>query len=130
MEQVWPTVIAALITGAISGITFLAYKHPKAYDKLAAPVAVLLACFLGFGLIWNASNTSARYKVSGALGYIGEADKKAEAAIDEDAWSSQLLLIIFGGVAYLVFLATLPLLKKLDDEPDKKTEKEGPEKDG
>jgi protein-S-isoprenylcysteine O-methyltransferase Ste14 len=71
------TVISGIVVAALSGLGFLAYKHPRAYKKLYWPLSIIsLALFLG-AIVWDKSNSTAHVA---ALPYIpremlAEADK-------------------------------------------------------
>jgi len=124
-----PGLIVALITAAVSSTGFLAYRHPKAYARLAMPVFGMLAAALIFSILWNGSHSSARYVAIRGLNFERPAMDKVEAAINADEYSRTFQLIVFGTACYLLFLGFLPSLKKLDEPPDKKDRKERSEKD-
>ena len=97
--------ITGLILAAISGITFLAYKHPKAYDKLFQPLMFsslgLFIALSSYWLGWSAGHTST----------------------DHDAFPFSFVWIYVGYAAsyiYFKFLAMLPQI--LEDKPKKKDE--------
>ena len=97
--------ITGLILAAVSGITFLAYRHPKAYDKLFQPLMFsslgLFIAFSSYSLGWSAGHTS----------------KEADVFPFSFEW-------IYVGYAvsyiYFKFLAMLPQI--LEDDPKKKKE--------
>jgi hypothetical protein len=42
MSNLWEGLLAALVVAAISGITFIAYKHPTGYKRLYIPLIVIV----------------------------------------------------------------------------------------
>ena len=119
------TIMSGMCLASISGLTFLAYKHPPAYEKIAVKLMVVF-----FSVIIVA------IAVAGTLGYlivdhltdgtleVGEAVRQS--AIDELLylrsvlyWSGLTIVISIASMMYLGFLGFLPSLLT-EDEPNKK----------
>ena len=112
--------ISGLIVAFITGITFLAYKHPVAFKRLYFPVfVVLLLVGVGFGA-WNAaiSATLAALKNFIQTEQFQAATLKAH-TLDSPLWYSWAFM---GMVAYLVFLLWLPNI--IEDEKKNKPKDE------
>ena len=43
MNSILATVLAGLLLAAVSGITFIAYKHPEGYRRMHGPLIILVA---------------------------------------------------------------------------------------
>ncbi len=109
-------VISSLIVAFVTGITFLAYKHPIAFKRLYFPIfGVLLLIGVGFGA-WNSaiSITLAALKDFIPPEQFQAATLKAH-ALDAPTWYSWAFM---GMVAYLVFLLWLPNIIE-DEKKDK-----------
>jgi len=87
-------VLFGLVIGVVAGITVLAYKHPKSYQKLFAALLIILLGALAAGTFWDLS-TGAGYS----------------------------RFIVMGAIIYFSFLRTLPLLsgrvKSLEEKDDR-----------
>jgi TRAP-type C4-dicarboxylate transport system permease small subunit len=101
-----------LVVAALSGVTFVAYKHPRAYAKVfLILIAVCTTIFLG-EIVWGMSNVAARtaafeaMKLSGS-DELANADKiyAAVAAHSTPDWVLGVTIAIW---AYLVFLSSFP----------------------
>lgn len=107
-------VISSLIVAFITGITFLAYKHPVAFKRLYFPIfVVLLVLGVGFGS-WNAA-------ISAALTALKEfipSDQFQAATLkvhgmDAPTW---YLWAFMAATIYLGFLLWLPNILEEDKE--------------
>lgn len=114
--------VIGVILAGLSAITFLAYKHPKAYANYFYPWKEFLFSLVVIG-IWNFSNIKS-YEI---LSPYFVPEKASEA--DETAKSIRLgwgFIMLFGGsFAYLTLLRLLPFALKEDKPIEKKGEKEG-----
>ena len=114
----------ALIIAALTGISFIAYKHPKAYEKLYPKILVVGgATFLAL-FAWHIS----RLETYGDLLPFLETGRSDEikAVIDSKAFLHWWVIVSFlVCYFYLMFLAVLPGLLEQDD----KREKESDDKD-
>lgn len=109
-------VISSLIVAFVTGITFLAYKHPIAFKRMYFPIfVVLLLIVVGFSA-WNfaISITLASLKEFIPPEQFQAATLKAH-ALDAPSWYS---LAFSGMVVYLVFLLWLPNIIE-DEKKDK-----------
>ena len=109
-------VISGLIVALVTGITFLAYKHPIAFKRLYFPIfGVLLLVGIGFGA-WNAAISFTLIALKDIIPpeQFQAATLKAH-ALDAPTWYSWAFM---GMVAYLMFLLWLPNIIE-DENKDK-----------
>lgn len=111
--------IPGILIAALSAITFLAYKHPRAYSRLYLVVVVGGSLILMGLALWDAALVSAH---KGLLRYI-PAENLAAAKAARDQMFVQSDWIVFGSAAvfcYLVFLHwVLPWLLGDERPPEK-----------
>jgi hypothetical protein len=84
MDNAVATIIGAIAVAALSGLTFVAYKHPQAYKKLALFLNGIIILGWTAGLSWSFSNQWARIAVNQAadnlcLGKVYEIRKAIDA---------------------------------------------------
>lgn len=107
--------VSGLALAAITGLTFIAYKHPRAFDRMYLPMyAILTICVTSF-LAWDFS-ASATFK---ALAPYIDKEKIAEASLVLVSKSTSSWVWV-GYVAfsmYMVFLNWLPYILKKDEPP-------------
>jgi hypothetical protein len=119
------TVAAGLILAAVSGITYLAYKHPPAFRKLLFLLAPLLMLSQLLLAAWDLGISRA-FTVLYPL--VDPAKwQEASAGIDSIRPRWWLASIIFlSSWVYIGFLASLPLLihDKKEAKPDHESPKE------
>lgn len=106
MSAVWQTIVGTLICSAIGGITFIAYKHPRGYERMHAPLAWTV---VGVLLLWIT------YSIGVTSGYHQAASKITENHPDifvgtkpvsyAFLWS---LVVAVSAIFYLGFLRFLP----------------------
>jgi len=116
------TVITSLILAAISGITFLAYKHPEGYSKLYWPISIGTMFAL---CVYMSFYTGATHALIDTTFLLKEGSDTEFKKIKEmyDANGMFLIYFIIFEV-YLGFLSYLPHLigsndpKNTDDEKD------------
>jgi ABC-type polysaccharide/polyol phosphate export permease len=119
------TIISAMVMAAISGLTFIAYKHPKGYTRIYFPVMICgIAVFLLYatfcvGYIHGFSDSS--------IGYLKLNPPAIHSPVSEigspTIWDF-LIPVLF--VGYLTFLQVLPSILDLptkDDDKDKPKDK-------
>ncbi|SRR6266446_4505551 len=113
------TVAAGLILAAVSGITYLAYKHPPAFRKLFYP---MLGLIIAPQIILGAWALGVSHSYATIYRFIDRTKwNEADAAINSITPREWLVsLVLFGSLAYLAFLRALPLLihEKKEAEPD------------
>lgn len=111
--------VASLVVAALGGLTWLAYRHPKALDRLYWPiVGTAMAMFLG-GLVWDGSNAAARNAI---IPFVSS-DKSGIAKAASDALvvlNLPLVLYLVGINFYMFFLSYLPRLIGEEKPRDKK----------
>jgi hypothetical protein len=118
--------LVGIALAALSGITFLAYKHPKAYGQLfVALILTLVGIEIGT-LAWDSSISKA-HKI--ALSYIvpEKLDEASKAITDEEILSSAPYVYygIVALAAYFVFLRYLfPFLLNEDKAVPKESDKQ------
>ena len=108
----------ALVLAALSGISWLAYRHPIAYGRLYWPITgtiwlVFMAC-----LVWDAGTSHGAF----AIMPLVPLEKHAEASATREALQIVGLNVLLGYVAlsaYLIFLNFLPHLLR-ENKGDKK----------
>jgi hypothetical protein len=117
------SLIVGLLLAGVSGITFLAYRHPESYRKLELPqtwfrsVAYLFICALG----WNyaVSKTSSAF-----MAIINASDMEKAQKITYGLTLHMNVLLIIGGVFILIwfflvflhFLHAILEIKKPDND--------------
>ncbi len=99
--------VAGVALAAISAVTIVAYKHPKAYIKLWVALTISLSAgIVGIG-VWDISNIAASntlLNIDLPSNKLTEAMTTIKSAMPP-AWWVWILIAING---YLVVLATLP----------------------
>jgi hypothetical protein len=116
------TIISAIVMAAISGLTFIAYKHPKGYARMYLPVMLsgmavfLLYATYSIGFLYGFSAASIAYmKLNPPPLHFPETESGSP------TFWMLLLPVIF--VGYLSFLLALPFILDL---PKKDKEKVKP----
>lgn len=108
------TIISSVILMAISGLTFIAYKHPDAYSKMYKYLfAFHIVVFMSINA-WNLGVTITATKLNSLI----PADKSAIALKISDGLQTSLpwtFILNFAIMGYLLFLSLLPLLIKKKD---------------
>jgi hypothetical protein len=117
MDHAVATIIGAIAVAALSGLTFLAYKHQKAYQKLSLFLGSIIILGLGAGLSWNISNQwagtaaeQAAYNLCPGKAY------EIRKAVDAYTVPSWLFLAFVAWTLYGLFLSSFPLWL-LDEQP-------------
>jgi hypothetical protein len=110
-------IIGAIAAAALSGLTFLAYKHPKAYSKLSLFLNSIIILGVGSSLSWNLSNEMAGTAAEQAAYNLCQGTayeiKKAVDAYMVNKW----FFLAFAALAiYTLFLLSFPLWL-LDEQP-------------
>ena len=120
------TVAAGLLLATVSGLTYLAYKHPHAYRKLWPPLWITL---VGAYVLINAWMSGAKEAHIRLIPLIDMSkQEEAHAAIEAMLPRWWVVCVIFlGGVLYLGFLRYLPQLLK--EEQDKEPDSKSPDKE-
>jgi hypothetical protein len=121
------TIAASLILAAITGLTFLAYKHPKAYSRIALfflfPLIVLAMVFMfGFDL-----GMMSGYDAATPFMDVYKRLEALSASSSNRLMTPRNALLVFLCGAYLSFLLALPFIleEKKDDKPkDPSSEKD------
>ncbi len=57
------TLIVSLILAAISGVTFVAYKHPNGYRTIAKPLISITIVLCFFLVIWNLAGLTTNIRI-------------------------------------------------------------------
>jgi F0F1-type ATP synthase assembly protein I len=100
---------------AVSGISFLAYKHPKGYSKLYPFLAALNMTIISVILAWDFASEIATAKLTPFLkpDKIDEATKLSKTFLIAPGYSS---LFYSGLMMYLTFLLFLPEIVEHKEE--------------
>lgn len=101
--------IPGLVLAALSGLTFVAYKHPASYVYFQIPLmAVITLVYLGV-LAWEQGINSAHGRLMRILKL--EDWKESNEAIEKlKILNGSVILSYFGIMVYLLFLGYLPRL--------------------
>jgi hypothetical protein len=107
-------VLPALFIAAISALTFLAYKHPKGYQKISLAINVTYGVAVTSALTWHLGS----YFTYEAIIPFLEASKIQEAKAVANSYliPSWILFVGCATSAYMTFLLFLPKLLG-DDKP-------------
>lgn len=104
------TIVGGLVLAAISGLAWLAYKHPRGYRTIKSSLEVIV----GFVVAW----------LSGYFaGFIEGHDSESG---DMPFSLLSIAAVYLAIMAYLIFLALLPRLtnehrrRRFDDDPEEK----------
>lgn len=105
--------IAAAGVAALSGLTFLAYKHPKAYSRLYVAFLII------YGALWVAAQlftlgVEHAAELAGTAGYKDAAALITKSVTPREFEQSDF--IFFGVLFYLGFLLWLPDLIGKDEK--------------
>ncbi|WP_029655544.1 hypothetical protein [Marinobacter daepoensis] len=102
-------IISSLLVAAVTGLTIIAYRHPRAFSKLFTPILVVTGAALASGLIWDVAVSRAFVNLSPFVdtGKLQPAQNAIEALSPPMGW---LIGGFFGFYMYLVFLLNLPKL--------------------
>lgn len=117
MDIMESKLVHGFILAAVSALTFVAYKHPRAYDQLLGKLSALFAVVSITLVAWSAGGDMA-YRA--LLKYI-ELDKRAQAqaaveSYQPSIWFFALLLALY------VYLFALSFLHRLLDHDKPKQE--------
>jgi len=114
--------LPGLIVAALSGLTFLAYKHPKAYQKIFTWLMWSSWALIAGLLIWDFSITRT---MGVMLPFVesGKIDQAVKASHELSILNLQLIVEFALCQFYLVFLVSLPLILGSEKQPpDEKSE--------
>jgi hypothetical protein len=116
MNNLVATLVAALTVSALTGITFLAYKHHRAYSNLFLVLFTVYFIVLIFYLTWNGG---VLWTYSAISDFI-QPDKfsEARAARDNIQIPFWVFVVASGASLYTSFLLYLPNLLA-NDKPAK-----------
>lgn len=117
----WLQVVLAIGVPALTGMTILAYRNPRAYRVAGMIVAALLAIAVVFSVIYNLGASHGYESISDLVPY--EKIEQRMAARNDLYIPVKILAIFFGCFVYTIFLTALPELgisaptsSKKDDE--------------
>jgi TRAP-type C4-dicarboxylate transport system permease small subunit len=119
------TITAGLLLASVSGITYLAYKHPRAYRKIALPLSTLILLIQFMVMMWSFGVQATHLKLMPLI----ESSKwnQAQEAVDGILPRWWLVaLVCLGATTYLLLLYWLP--KLLDQEKKDSPDEPSPEK--
>jgi hypothetical protein len=109
------SLIVGLLLALISGLTFLAYKHPRAFDQLREAIELVVSLIFTGLLAWS---VAVQIAFSDVAKYIDSQNfPEAHAQIDRLAPPIFLTILVYLLIlGYLKFLKFLPILIKHPDE--------------
>lgn len=115
------TIVTSLAVAFITGVTFLAYKHPKAFKRLYWPLCFLITCAFLATSVWNSAISAVLSTLKDFIpaSHLQTAMQKAH-ELDLPAW---YLLVFFASIIYIVFLLWLPNLLAEDSDKEKTKDK-------
>jgi hypothetical protein len=106
------TIIAGLILALISGITILAFKHKKIFDKVFDKFLIIFGCICILLFIWN---IAIEYGFSEVYKYIEkEKIELAKESLPYFALRNTYLIIIF--ILIQIYLSGLKYLTNLIED--------------
>ena len=120
------TLASGIVVITLSGLTFLAYKHPDAYQKMHDPLVISVYIVTIGGALWGAGALWGYITIVGFV-QTGKLDEARESlnAIVPPLWGIGVAVLVY---FYLMFLSALPdILGKqgpqkpidpIDTEPD------------
>jgi hypothetical protein len=116
-------IVVPLAVSAIGALTYIAYKHPEPYKKLAIVLQIAYWAVLVGMLIWNAGIIVAKLAAVDAIDALSKDRDKIRNSVD--AWSISLFwyFLLAALNIYVVILQTLPLWL-LDQKPINDEEKQ------
>ncbi len=121
------TLISSLIVAALTGLAFLAYKHPDAFKPIYGLLNGLGAAVIVGLTIWNTALSQGFTKIIPYLMKDEGAWESAHAAVNSLEVPFGITILVYISVAvFLGFLSILPKLleketKKTDDEKENET---------
>lgn len=125
MISLWEGFLASLALAMISGLTFIAYRHPAGYRRLYLPIVYTVwAVWLG-RLIYTLGETSGFYSALTQIHTLNPKQLIQTPSIEGDPWWVFLVPVVI--VVYLGLLRSLPFILGEDtqsDSPEIKNEKQ------
>jgi hypothetical protein len=111
------TIVVGLVLAFASGITILAYKHPRIYKLFSGPLAALVMATMVGASIWDLAVTKTRIAIDPFVD-----PQKGLAALEASRKLETPFPWVFGGclliLLYLGFLRAFPILLKAEKEGD------------
>lgn len=119
------TLGSGLVIAGITGLTYLAYKHPLAYEKIykGLILIIVLITFSGLALDWG------RYQAYIDISdFLSNGDRVAARKVIDDGvvFDLTFVLLIGGFAIYLILLSCLPLILGKNNQEHKQGDEEGP----
>jgi len=117
--------ITGIVLAALSGLTFLAYRHPRAYISVAVPIHGVM--FLGWvaGMAWDIGNLHGFHL---AESYVDNFQKSHDARMALESTkllTGPILLCLVGVWTYMTFLFFLPRILGEDSPPNEQSDPKG-----
>ena len=106
------TIVGGLIIAAVSGLSFIAYKHPKGYSKIGSVTYLFISASFLIYVVWVAGYQKGFYDGIQAK----DAFAKPEFPIEPFPW---LVIAVFIILAYLMLLQNLPSILEMDHKKEK-----------
>jgi hypothetical protein len=105
------TIAAGLIVATVSGLTFVAYKHPRGYQKLYLPLIGVLAGYWLLHMAYSFGVMNGFYDALGGVRALNKELVQTPSLIPDPWWMDALPMIAVG---YLAFLRSLPSILDVD----------------
>jgi hypothetical protein len=114
LEDKMEAFLATVGVAALTGLTYLAYRHPNAFGKLALPLIISIFIVIVGNAVWDVALDATYNALQGFIPPEKTAAARAVTAAKHVAfWVTPGLLVL---TLYLIFLQSLPRLLK-DDAP-------------
>jgi TRAP-type C4-dicarboxylate transport system permease small subunit len=119
--------IAAIATAILSGITFIAYKHPDGYRRMFWPIVISLWACSGLWAAYSIGQTVGRWDARLEFLKLNPTSQMPTATTISPLWMWMLPGVVVG---YLLFLRFLPdILHSPKNGKDKKPKEKVNQKD-
>jgi hypothetical protein len=113
----WDKLLPGIALAALSALTFVAYKHPIGYQRLAMPLRIVVPALFIAVVVWDVSSMQTFGSVYEFIDFskIKEARTAAESMRFLNGYIFTAYIL---GMIYLEFLGFLPLILG-DEKPPK-----------
>lgn len=103
------TIISGIVLAAISGLTFIAYKHPKGYFRIHIPLTTIIGSTMMCILFWNFGVMTAHSKLIKFL--VTDTRAEQDAIIDSITvnvwWVVGINFVIMMYLTFLLFMRNI-----------------------
>jgi hypothetical protein len=119
------SIVGGLLLALISGLTFIAYRHPRGYRRILSVLLPLLLMLALGDVAWRAGSISASLEYldrgtrSSPVIKLSDVSETIQAMQKDWGQVGTDLAISGGAIAYLLFLVFLPQIVELRHEQGK-----------